>query len=103
MRITEIEEEELRAYYDTANEEDTDEAWHDVRNYYNQLGKKYGFDPRRVMINTKGEVTKISEHTIYVVYSVKTGVPIQSYYSKGKALEHSMDDEDLLVQEINLS
>lgn len=26
-------------------------AWHDVQNYMNELGKKYGYDPEKYVIN----------------------------------------------------
>ena len=26
-------------------------AWHDVKNYMNELGKKYGYDPEKYVIN----------------------------------------------------
>lgn len=102
MRINEIEEEQLRAYYETANESDTDESWADVRAYYNQLGKKYGFDPKRVMINTKGEVTRMSANTIYVVSNVEIGVPTAAFYSKEKAINMAKSSNSLNWDEIEL-
>lgn len=102
MRINEIEEAKLRLLYEVANEKDTPEAWQDVRNYYSELGRKYGFNPRQVMINTKGEVTRRSYQTIYVVVNRNTADAVNAYHDKETAMEHAMESDDLQWSEVGL-
>ncbi len=33
------------------NIQNKQKAWHDVQNYMNELGKKYGYDPEKYVIN----------------------------------------------------
>jgi hypothetical protein len=33
------------------NTQNKQKAWHDVQNYMNELGKKYGYDPEKYVIN----------------------------------------------------
>jgi hypothetical protein len=102
MKINELEESRLRELYEQANENDDDQSWQLVRDYYKLLGKKYGFDPRRVMINTKGEVTKRSNEAVYVVFDSKQGIPVAVYRSKKQAMEHTMTEGYLHWDEVNL-
>lgn len=103
MRIDEEEEMTLRTLYEEANDTDTDESWQNVRSFYDKLGRKYNFDPKRVMINTRGEVTKRAYESIYVVYNSALGEPIASYRSKRDALEHTMQDMKYHWKEIGLN
>jgi len=102
MRINELEEARLRELYEQANDKDDDPSWQLIRSYYDTLGKKYGFDPRRVMINTKGEVTKRSYETVYVVHDSAKSVPIAVYRTKQQAMEHSMNEPTLHWDEVGL-
>lgn len=102
MKINELEENRLRELYEQANETDNDASWQLVREYYKQLGKKYSFDPRRVMINTKGEVTKRSYETVYVVHDSAQALPIAVYRSKTQAMEHSLESPTLHWDECGL-
>jgi hypothetical protein len=103
MRITEQEEHHLRELYEKANESNDVQDWYNIRIYYKELGKKYGFDPRRVMINTRGEITKKSYQTIYVIYDSTTGVPVTAYYSKRDAMEHTYKEMSHHWEEVGLN
>jgi len=79
-RITEEEEQHLRELYRRANETPViwvggtadlaSQAWSNVARYYEELGKKYGFKPNEVAINTKGEVMELEK--CYVCGKVAT-------------------------------
>ena len=102
MRINELEENKLRNLYEQANEEDTPEAWQDVRDYYKELGKKYGFKPERVMIDTNGEVRNRSNESVYVVFDSRQAIPIAVYRSKKEAMEHTMSRMEYHWDEVNM-
>jgi hypothetical protein len=46
------------------NPQNKEKAWHDVQEYMNELGKKYGYDPEKYVINknTKELEEYSSEH-----------------------------------------
>jgi len=109
MRINEFEENELRELYKVANTTDADKDWQAVRTYYETLGTKYGFDPHRVQIDTKGEVTSNEGRSIFVVYGYdykKDGnVSIRlvcAYGRKQDAMKHCFNDSEHSWQEIGL-
>jgi hypothetical protein len=102
MKINEFEEQHLRALYSIANELDTPEAWKDVRNYYDELGEIYDFDPRRVMISTNGTVSNRSYTTIYVVMDFNDK-PLQAYYDEKTAKSHADQNSNYTLHQVGLN
>jgi len=93
IKITELEEFELRELYEKARTEDTTESLNSVRVFYRKLGKKYKFNPLRVTINTKGEVWPITKENVFVVTDKNNSGIIMVTRSKIKALELELEHE----------
>ena len=103
IKITEAEEFELRQAYTTANIENTVDSIEAIRILYRHLGKKYGFNPRKVTINTKGEVRPITKETIYVVYYDENGGDVvMATRDKVKALEEELAHDGYQMKEVPL-
>ena len=102
IRINEQDEEELRNLYEDANRDDTTQSWTDVRNYMHELGKKYGFNEKKVTINSRGEVIPIGRITIYIVYNNTSHRILQAYRSKFKAGKDIVNNNDLDFTEVYL-
>ena len=102
MRIDEFEEQHLRELYTIANELDTPQAWKDVRNYYDDLGEIYDFDPRRVMISTNGTISSRSHITIIIVMDYNDK-PLQAYYDEKTAQEHAAQNSNYTLHYVGLN
>jgi hypothetical protein len=103
MKINEFEEQHLRELYTIANEMDTDQSWKDVRDYYNELGEIYGFDPRRVMISTNGTISNRSFTTIYIIVDTLKGLPVEAFYDKKTAEDLASKGKDYIVEPVGLN
>ncbi len=57
--ITEDEHDELKQAYTIANSTDKDNDWKKVADIYNGLGKKYHFNPDKVTIDLRGNVSTL--------------------------------------------
>lgn len=105
-RISETEEMELRERLDKANETDSNIDWQSYMDYMKKLGTKYGFDPTKVAINTKGIVTLLPNETVWVVSNKKTGKPEMVYYAKQGAVDHVLGNpntmHDLKYDEVEI-
>jgi len=57
--ITEEEHSKLKEAYTLANSTDSDKDWIKVAGIYNRLGKKYHFNPDKVTIDMRGNVSTL--------------------------------------------
>jgi len=51
----------LTQLYKVANEINTDDKWEDINLYFEEMGIKYKFNPRKFYISTDGEILKIKK------------------------------------------
>ena len=59
-RLVRADNDKLQDLYNIANVINGDDNWADIDKFFEELGKKYNFDPKDVYINTNGRIFKIT-------------------------------------------
>lgn len=95
-QITEPEETTLRELYSVANKYNRNKDYEAIRKYMLELGLKYGFDPKKVSIDTRGRVFILPDETVYVVYNKVTAEIHKVFYDKSNAVDYMLNGSKLM-------
>jgi len=85
-KITLEETEKLRFLYEQANKTDDQVDRQKLKDFLDQLGEKYQYEPQRVGIDTKGNVNLLSEEIVFVVIDIQQNNIVKVFQSKKKAM-----------------
>lgn len=96
-KIKESEEWHIRELLEEANKSDKQEAWQNYENYLKELGKRYGYDPRKVSIDTKGRVFVLPGETVFVVYNKVTHELHKVFYIKKTATDYVLSGSNQML------